>query len=52
MSDENLKGANGDVVEDDLLARLRREVELGISGYVYEVPPGTVGDAVGCFLAR
>jgi hypothetical protein len=43
MSDEILKGANGDVVEDDLLARLRREVELEISGYVYEVPPGAVG---------
>ena len=43
MSDETLKNTNRDVVDSDFFARLRREVELEISGYVYEVPPGAVG---------
>jgi hypothetical protein len=43
MPDETLKDTNRDATENDLFARLRREVELEISGYVYEVPPGAVG---------
>jgi hypothetical protein len=42
MSD-NAVGASQDAADSELFARLRREVELEISQYVYEVPPGAVG---------
>jgi hypothetical protein len=43
MSDETCMDTNLDAAEGSLFARLRREIELEISGYVYRVPPGAVG---------